>query len=65
MTKILVLSDSHRNFDPMVQAVKLEKPDMIIHLGDHYKDAMSLHGVFPDIPLHAATVTPNALKAKK
>lgn len=55
MTKILVLSDSHRNFDPMVQAVELEKPDMIIHLGDHYKDAMSLHGVFPDIPLHAVS----------
>ncbi len=51
--KILVFSDSHRNNDPMFAAVKNERPDMIIHLGDHYSDAMLLSRRFPEIPLTA------------
>ena len=42
MKKLLILSDSHRNIQNMVEAVEIEKPDMIIHLGDHYRDAMQL-----------------------
>ena len=53
MKKILVLSDSHRNLSNMRKAVLLEKPDMIIHLGDHYDDAMKLLGEFPKIPMEA------------
>ncbi len=53
MTKLLVLSDSHRNVSAMVQACRLEKPDRIIHLGDHFKDALELQRQFPDIPLDA------------
>lgn len=51
--KILVLSDSHRNIEPMLKAVELEQPDMIIHLGDHYNDAMSLSKKYPLMPLVA------------
>lgn len=53
--KLLILSDSHRNIQNMVQAVRLEKPDLIIHLGDHYQDAMELKRLFPDIPLEAVS----------
>lgn len=53
MKKLLILSDSHRNIQNMVEAVEIEKPDMIIHLGDHYRDAMQLAARFPDIPLEA------------
>ena len=53
MKKLLILSDSHRNIQHMVEAVEIEKPDMIIHLGDHYRDAMQLAARFPDIPLEA------------
>lgn len=37
--KILVFSDSHGNTAPMSEAVKLLKPELIIHLGDHVRDA--------------------------
>ena len=53
MTKLLILSDSHRNVTAMTHACRLEKPDRIIHLGDHFKDAMELQRQFPDIPLDA------------
>ena len=51
--KLLILSDSHRNIQNMVQAVRLEEPDLMIHLGDHYQDAMELKRLFSDIPLEA------------
>ena len=44
--KILVLSDSHREMENMHKAVLRENPDMIFHLGDHYKDAKLLHSEF-------------------
>ena len=32
--KIVVLSDSHGNIQPMLDVVRFEKPDLILHLGD-------------------------------
>ena len=32
--KILIVSDSHMNTENILQAIKHEKPDMLIHLGD-------------------------------
>lgn len=49
--KILVFSDSHGNFENMVQAVERETPHMILHLGDGWRDARRLQERFPDIPL--------------
>ena len=49
--KLLILSDSHRKMDYMYQAVEREKPDRIIHLGDHERDAMRLAERYPGIPL--------------
>ncbi|MCR5676597.1 MAG: metallophosphoesterase [Agathobacter sp.] len=51
MKKILVLSDSHGEVDAMVQAVHLEKPDMVIHLGDCMRDATRLKQQCPEIVL--------------
>ena len=34
----------------MRRTVRKEKPDMIIHLGDHYSDAQKLSEEFPKIP---------------
>lgn len=53
MKKILVLSDSHRDIEHMQAAVSLEKPDLIIHLGDHISDANKLTWQFPHIPMIA------------
>ena len=39
---ILVLSDSHGNISNMEEAVEREKPDMILHLGDCWRDAERL-----------------------
>ena len=49
--KILVLSDSHGAVSPMEQAVEQTSPDLILHLGDCWRDAERLQGRFPQIPL--------------
>ncbi len=49
--KILVLSDSHRTIGHMERAVLAQRPDYLIHLGDHTADADALARLFPDIPL--------------
>ena len=53
MKKILILSDSHGNITNMKKAVRLEKPDMVIHLGDHFSDAEELEKKYPSIPVEA------------
>ena len=50
--KAAVFSDTHHNTEPMLEAVRLCRPDLIIHLGDHYRDTLCLERVFPDIPLY-------------
>lgn len=49
--KLLVLSDSHGNLSNMEQAVERERPRMILHLGDCWRDAERLARRFPAIPL--------------
>lgn len=49
--KILVLSDSHREETNMRTAVELEKPDAVIHLGDHASDAETLERAYPYLPV--------------
>lgn len=48
--KILVLSDSHGNLINMRRAVEKENPNLILHLGDCWRDGERLHAAFPDIP---------------
>ena len=49
--KILVLSDSHRYMQHMYDAVDKEKPDHVIHLGDHLQDAEDLSRMYPMLPV--------------
>ena len=49
--KILVLSDSHRTMTYMEQAIELEKPDYVIHLGDHVRDAEDLRQLYWKLPI--------------
>ena len=48
---LLILSDSHRKMNYMCQAVDQVRPDRIVHLGDHDRDAMRLAERYPEIPL--------------
>lgn len=45
--KVIIFSDSHGNFNPMMKAVEKEEPvDMIIHAGDILADAEDLQAVY-------------------
>jgi len=48
---VLVFSDSHGNTEPMVEITRQIKPDLILHCGDHDRDALALTEAFPQIPL--------------
>lgn len=50
--KILVLSDTHGDTGKAEKAIRANKGiDLIIHLGDYYKDAQKLSSLFPEIPV--------------
>jgi len=49
--KVIVFSDSHRDIDTMEKVAVLEKPDMVLHLGDHAADGVELDLRLPDIPV--------------
>ena len=49
--KILVFSDSHRTLKYMQEAIETEKPDHVIHLGDHSRDAEELRREYPMLPV--------------
>ena len=51
--KILVLSDSHKNTDSVLDAIFLESPDLILHLGDNSKDCDAIEDEFPEITLRS------------
>ena len=53
MLRIAVFSDTHGNTAPMLKAVRRERPDVLIHLGDHDRDALVLREEFPDTPLYS------------
>lgn len=47
--KLLVFSDSHRSLRSMRDAVELERPDYVIHLGDLEEDARLLGQEYPQL----------------
>ena len=55
--KILVLSDSHGAVSPMEQAVEQTSPDLILHLGDCWRDGCWSCGASV---FSCATATPTA-----
>ena len=52
--KLLIVSDSHSMLQGIRDAVFLEKPDYLIHLGDHCGDAQEISREFPMLPVVAA-----------
>ena len=51
--KILVMSDSHGSKNNLLDAVALESPEMILHIGDNNKDCAAIESLYPDIPLRS------------
>jgi len=51
--KILVISDTHGDIKKAEEVIKKNKDniDLIIHLGDYFRDAQKLSSIFPDIPI--------------
>ena len=49
--KLLILSDSHGEQEFMQLAVRRERPDAVIHLGDHCADADRLAEEFCGLPV--------------
>ncbi len=49
--KILVVSDSHGDLDALRSAVRRERPQAIIHLGDHASDADAIANEFAGLPV--------------
>lgn len=50
--KAAVFSDTHANVALMLRAAREYRPDVLIHLGDHDRDAEALRREFPDTPLY-------------
>lgn len=50
--KLLVLSDSHSGLRFMRACISYAKPDAVVHLGDHYDDALAIAEENPHIPFH-------------
>lgn len=51
MMTILVFSDSHGDTDAMAAVTAQVRPDLVLHLGDHFSDMVKLHQRFPEIPM--------------
>ena len=51
--KLLVFSDSHGVTEPMLRAARARRPDALVHLGDHARDARVLGAAFPELPLYS------------
>lgn len=49
--KLLVVSDSHGDLDALRLAVRRERPQAVIHLGDHCSDADELASEFAGLPV--------------
>lgn len=50
--RILVISDTHGDIDKAEEVIKkIEGINLIIHLGDYFRDAQKLSSIFPNIPI--------------
>ena len=52
MIRAAVFSDTHGNTEPMLRAALTCGADVLIHLGDHDRDALVLAEELPDTPLY-------------
>jgi len=48
--RLLVISDSHGDLSNAVKAIKnTDNVDLLVHLGDYYRDALKLQEMFPGL----------------
>ena len=52
MVRAAVLPGAHGHHFPMLEAARGARADVLIHLGDHDRDAQLLRQAFPDTPLY-------------
>jgi putative phosphoesterase len=52
LMKVLVLSDSHSTLSFMRRCIDAVKPDVMIHLGDHFDDGAAMQEEYPHIRLY-------------
>ena len=50
--KLLIASDTHHSIGNLYDAIERERPDAVLHLGDHQSDAEDLACVFPSISFY-------------
>ena len=48
---ILVFSDSHGEVEELCRVIEEERPDVVLHLGDHARDAEELCACFPALDI--------------
>ena len=48
---LAVFSDSHGFVEPMEHAIRRVSPDLVLHLGDHVRDADALRYTFPALDI--------------
>ena len=53
MVRAAVFSDTHGNTEPMLRTARQAQADVLIHLGDHDRDALPLREAFADTPLYS------------
>ena len=51
--RILVMSDSHGRKKNMLDAIEIESPDVILHLGDNIRDCADIEALHPEIMLRS------------
>jgi len=50
--RILVISDTHGDIEKAQNVIKKSRGiDLLIHLGDYFRDAQKLSNIFPDMPI--------------
>lgn len=49
--RVLVVSDSHGDVEHMRRAAELVKPELMLHLGDGWRDAEELSRRLPELPI--------------
>ena len=51
--RVLVVSDSHGSKKNIFDAIEIESPDVILHLGDNIRDCYDIEAMYPEITLRS------------
>ena len=51
--RVAVFSDSHGSVEPMRRAIREQEPELVLFLGDGWRDIETLRGEFPALPFRS------------